>query len=206
MKTQTKESQNKLSPEQVLQMLKEGNQRFAKNLKANRNLQEQVLQTSQAQFPIATILSCMDSRTSAELIFDKGLGDIFSIRIAGNVLNDDILGSMEFGAKVIGTKIILVLGHTKCGAIIGACDGVKLGNLTQLLKKVNPAIESEKQTKNNRSGSNDKFVANVTINNIHLVIAQIKEYSSIISDLENQGDVKIVGGLYDVTTGEIIFY
>jgi carbonic anhydrase len=206
MKTQSKETQENLSPEQALQMLKEGNQRFMKNLKANRNFQQQVMETSEGQFPFATILSCMDSRTSAELIFDKGMGDIFSIRIAGNVLNDDIIGSMEFGTKVVGTKIILVLGHTKCGAVIGACNAVEMGKLTQLLTKIKPAISGEKDTNDNRTGSNERFVNNVTINNILLVMEQIKNQSAIIADLETRGNVKIVGGLYDVTTGEVTFY
>ncbi len=206
MKTQSKESQNNLTPQQALEMLKEGNQRFVKNLKANRNLQQQVMETSEGQFPIATIFSCMDSRTSAELIFDKGLGDIFSIRIAGNVLNDDVLGSMEFGAKVVGTKIILVLGHTKCGAVIGACNAVEMGNLTQLLDKIKPAIHAEKETKENRTGTNESFVNSVTVNNIQLVMEQIRKQSPIIAEMESQGDVQIVGGLYDVKNGEVTFY
>ncbi len=206
MKTQSKETQENLSPEQVLIMLKEGNKRFSKNLKANRNLQQQVQETSEGQFPIATILSCMDSRTSAELIFDKGLGDIFSIRIAGNVLNNDILGSMEFGTKAVGTKIILVLGHTKCGAVVGACNDVKMGNLTQLLDKIKPAIESETDSIENRTGSNEDFVNSVTINNIHLVMDQIRKQSPIIAEMENQGLVQIAGGLYDVKSGEVTFY
>jgi len=206
MNTQTQDSQNKLTPDQAFLMLKEGNQRFAKNLKANRNLQQQVIETSEGQFPFATILSCMDSRTSAELIFDKGMGDIFSIRIAGNVLNDDILGSMEFGAKVVGTKIILVLGHSKCGAVIGACNGVKLGNLSQLLGKIRPAIDAEVKIKENRTGSNESFVNSVTINNIHLVMDQIRNQSLIIAEMEKHGDVQIVGGVYDVTNGEVTFY
>ena len=206
MNTQTQDSQNKLTPDQAFLMLKEGNQRFAKNLKANRNLQQQVIETSEGQFPFATILSCMDSRTSAELIFDKGMGDIFSIRIAGNVLNDDILGSMEFGAKVVGTKIILVLGHSKCGAVIGACNGVKLGNLSQLLEKIRPAIDAEDKIKENRTGSNESFVNSVTINNIHLVMDQIRNQSLIIAEMEKHGDVQIVGGVYDVTNGEVTFY
>jgi len=206
MKTQSKETQQNLTPEQVLLMLKEGNKRFAKNLKANRNLQQQVQETSEGQFPIATILSCMDSRTSAELIFDKGLGDIFSIRIAGNVLNDDILGSMEFGTKAVGTKIILVLGHTKCGAVVGACNDVKMGSLTQLLDKIKPAINAEKEIAENRTGSNEAFVNSVTINNIHLVMDQIRKQSSIIAEMESQGYVQIAGGLYDVTSGEVTFY
>jgi len=206
MKTQSKETQQNLTPEQVLMMLKDGNKRFAKNLKANRNLQQQVQETSEGQFPIATILSCMDSRTSAELIFDKGLGDIFSIRIAGNVLNDDILGSMEFGTKAVGTKIILVLGHTKCGAVVGACNDVKMGSLTQLLDKIKPAINAEKEIAENRTGSNEAFVNSVTINNIHLVMDQIRKQSSIIAEMESQGYVQIAGGLYDVTSGEVTFY
>lgn len=206
MKTQSKETQQNLTPEQVLLMLKEGNKRFAKNLKANRNLQQQVQETSEGQFPIATILSCMDSRTSAELIFDKGLGDIFSIRTAGNVLNDDILGSMEFGTKAVGTKIILVLGHTKCGAVAGACNNVKMGSLTQLLDKIKPAIDAEKEIIENRTGSNEAFVNSVTINNIHLVMDQIRKQSSVIAEMESQGYVQIAGGLYDVTSGEVSFY
>jgi carbonic anhydrase len=206
MKTQSKETQNNLTPEKAFEILKNGNQRFVNNLKANRNLLEQVNETSEGQFPFATILSCMDSRTSVELIFDQGLGDIFSIRIAGNVLNDDILGSMEFGTKVAGTKIVLVLGHTKCGAITGACDAVEMGKLTQLLNKVKPAIDAEKEIKENRTGSNEDFVNNVTVNNIHLVMEQIRKESPIIADLENQGSIKIVGGLYDLTSGEVTFY
>lgn len=206
MKTQSKETQQNLTSEKAFEILKNGNQRFVNNLKANRNLLEQVNETSDGQYPFATILSCMDSRTSVELIFDQGLGDIFSIRIAGNVLNDDILGSMEFGTKVAGTKILLVLGHTKCGAITGACNAVEMGKLTQLLKKVQPAIDAEKEIRENRTGSNEDFVNNVTINNIHLVMEQIKKQSPIIANMEKEGSIKIVGGLYDLTSGEVTFY
>ena len=206
MKTQSQETQKNLTPELAYTILKEGNNRFLNNLKANRNLLEQVNETSAGQFPFATILSCMDSRTSAELIFDQGLGDIFSIRVAGNVLNDDVLGSMEFGTKVVGTKIILVLGHTKCGAVVGACDHVEMGKLTQLLNKIKPAIEKEVETDTNRSGSNDQFVERVTINNIKMVMEQIRAESPIIAELEDQGQLKIVGGLYDVKSGEVTFY
>lgn len=206
MKTQSQETQKNLTPELAYTILKDGNKRFVNNLKANRNLLEQVNERSAGQFPFATILSCMDSRTSAELIFDQGLGDIFSIRVAGNVLNDDVLGSMEFGTKVVGTKIILVLGHTKCGAVVGACDHVELGKLTQLLNKIKPAIEKEVETDTNRSGSNDQFVERVTINNIKMVMEQIRAESPIIAELEDQGQLKIVGGLYDVKSGEVTFY
>lgn len=206
MRTHSKETQSSLTPQTALQILKEGNQRFVNNLKVSRNLLQQVNETSSGQFPFATILSCIDSRTSAELIFDQGLGDIFSIRIAGNILNEDILGSMEFATKVAGSKVVVVLGHTKCGAIIGACNHVEMGNLTTLLNKVQPAIYNEKETKENRNGNNTKFVNNVTELNVHLTIERVRRESPIIADLESQGQLTIVGGLYDVETGEVKFY
>lgn len=206
MRTHSKETQSSLTPQTALDILKEGNERFVKNLKANRNLLQQVNETSSGQFPFATILSCIDSRTSAELIFDQGLGDIFSIRIAGNILNEDILGSMEFATKVVGTKVLVVLGHTRCGAIVGACNHVEMGNLTTLLNKIQPAIFNEKTTTENRDGSNTKFVNNVTEINVHLTIERVRRESPIIAELEQQGKIKIVGGLYDVETGEVKFY
>ena len=206
MRTQSKETQSSLTPDNALQILKEGNQRFMNNLKANRNLLQQVNETSSGQFPFATILSCIDSRTSAELIFDQGLGDIFSVRIAGNILNEDILGSMEFATKVVGTKIIVVLGHTKCGAVVGACNHVEMGNLTTLLNKIKPAIFQEKTVVENRNGSNEEFVQKVTELNIHLTIERIRRESPIIAELEENGKIKIVGGLYDVSTGMVRFY
>jgi carbonic anhydrase len=206
MRTHSKETQSSLTPDTALQILKEGNLRFMNNLKANRNLLQQVNETSDGQFPFATILSCIDSRTSAELVFDQGLGDIFSIRIAGNILNEDILGSMEFATKVVGTKLILVLGHTKCGAIVGACNHVEMGNLTTLLNKVQPAIYAEKSISENRTGSNETFVNNVTEINVHLTIERIKRESPIIAELEQQNKVKIVGGIYNVETGSVTFY
>lgn len=206
MRTHSKETQTSLTPDLALQILKDGNDRFIKNLKANRNLLQQVNETSAGQFPFATILSCIDSRTSAELIFDQGLGDIFSIRIAGNILNEDILGSMEFATKVVGTKVIVVLGHTKCGAIVGACNHVEMGNLTTLLNKIQPAIYNEKTTKDNRTGSNAEFVKNVTELNVHLTIERIRRESPIIAELESSGQIKIVGGMYDVENGYVTFY
>ncbi|HEX8545515.1 MAG TPA: carbonic anhydrase family protein [Cytophagaceae bacterium] len=206
MRTQSKETQTSLTPDLALQILKDGNARFVNNLKSNRNLLQQVNDTSNGQFPFATILSCIDSRTSAELIFDQGLGDVFSIRIAGNILNEDILGSMEFGTKVVGTKILVVLGHTKCGAIVGACNHVELGNLTTLLKKIQPAIEKETTTKTNRDGSNKEFVYNVTDLNVHLTIERIRKESPIIAELERNGQIKIVGGMYDVDNGKVVFF
>lgn len=206
MRTHTKATQGSLTPEQALEILKEGNERFVKNIKANRNLQEQVNETSTGQFPFAAILSCIDSRTSAELIFDQGLGDIFSIRIAGNVLNDDILGSMEYACKLSGSKLIVVLGHTKCGAISGACDHVELGYVTQLLEKIQPAIALEKETTENRNSSNQDFVLNVSRNNVNLVVKAIRASSPILKELESHQQIKIIGGLYHLDTGKVDFF
>lgn len=206
MRTHTKATQGSLTPEQALEILKEGNERFVKNIKANRNLLEQVKETSTGQFPFAAILSCIDSRTSAELIFDQGLGDIFSIRIAGNVLNDDILGSMEYACKLSGSKLIVVLGHTKCGAISGACDHVELGYVTQLLEKIQPAIALEKETTENRNSSNQDFVLNVSRNNVNLVVKAIRASSPILKELESHQQIKIIGGLYHLDTGKVDFF
>jgi len=206
MHTHSKETQNSLTPDLAIEILKEGNERFMKNLKANRNLLQQVNETSEGQYPFATILSCIDSRTSAELVFDQGLGDIFSIRVAGNILNEDILGSLEFATKLVGTKVVVVLGHTKCGAIIGACNHVEMGNLTTLLNKIQPAIYSEKKTSENRTGSNAAFVKNVTELNVVLTIDRIRRESPIIAELEQQGTIKIIGGIYDVENGRVAFF
>ena len=205
MYTHPRDLKENMTPAIALQILAEGNKRFIQNLKANRDLLEQVNATADGQKPFATILSCMDSRTSAEIIFDQGLGDIFSIRIAGNVLNEDILGSMEYATKVIGTKLILVLGHSRCGAIMGACDGVQLGNLTQLLQKIEPAIQSETQTAEHRNAKNTDFVKNVTELNVKNTIDRIRKESSIISDLEQEGIIRIVGAVYDVENGIVDF-
>lgn len=206
MWSHTKETQDKVTPAMALEYLKEGNARFLNNLKVSRNLLKQVNQTSEGQFPFATVLSCIDSRTSAELIFDQGLGDIFSIRIAGNILNDDILGSMEYSSAVANSKIIVVLGHTKCGAIISACSNYKGGFLTGLLSKIEPAIKMETTTKTDRNGSNYTYVNNVSEINVHLTMAQIRKQSSILQDLEKEGKIIIAGGLYDIDTGAVSFY
>jgi carbonic anhydrase len=202
----TKETQDKVTPRMALEYLKEGNARFLNNLKADRNLLKQVNQTSDGQFPFATVLSCIDSRTSAELIFDQGLGDIFSIRIAGNILNDDILGSMEYGSGVANSKIVVVLGHTKCGAIISACSNFKSGYITGLLNKIKPAIDMETITKVDRNGYNISYVNNVSAINVHLTMAQIRKQSSVLRDLEKEGKILIIGGLYDIDTGAVSFY
>lgn len=202
----TKETRDSLTPEHALEILKEGNERFVNNIKAHRNLLQQVNETSAGQFPFATILSCIDSRTSAELIFDQGLGDIFSIRIAGNILNEDILGSMEFACKLAGSKLIVILGHSKCGAIEGACNNVVLGNVTALLNKIKPAIHLETETKTERNGNNRTFVRNVTEKNVLITVKKIKELSIILKDMEKSGQIKIIGGLHDIETGHVIFY
>jgi carbonic anhydrase len=206
MKTLTKEMQAAITPSMALELLKEGNKRFVNNLKANRNLLQQANETSDGQHPFAVILSCIDSRTSAELIFDQGLGDIFSVRIAGNIINEDILGSMEFACKVAGSKIIVVLGHTKCGAVKGACDHVEMGNLTALLTKIRPAVDGETMTKENRNSNNSIFVENVATINVKQTVKSITERSPILKEMIESGQIGIVGGTHDITTGEVTFY
>ena len=205
MKTLTKEMQQTITPSKAIEILKSGNKRFIQNLKINRNLLQQANETILGQFPFATILSCIDSRTSAELIFDQGLGDIFSIRIAGNVLNEDILGSMEFACKIAGSKLVVVLGHTNCGAVKGACDHVEMGNLTGLLNKIQPAIAKE-TTEKVRNSSNPHFVQKVTELNVQEVTTQLLEKSTILKDLYVAGDIGIVGGIHDISTGEVNFF
>lgn len=206
MKTLTKEMQAAITPAKALELLNEGNKRFVNNLKINRNLLQQANETSDGQHPFAVILSCIDSRTSAELIFDQGLGDIFSIRIAGNIINEDILGSMEFGCKVAGSKIIVVLGHTKCGAVKGACDHVEMGNLTALLSKIRPAVDDETETKTNRNSSNTEFVENVSGINVKRTVKSIMERSPILKEMILNGEIGIVGGTHDIANGEVSFY
>ena len=208
MKAHTRETQATMTPEKSLQYLKEGNLRFQNNLKANRNLLEQVNDTSDGQFPFATILSCIDSRVSAELVFDQGLGDIFSVRIAGNFINQDILGSMEFACKLAGTKLIVVLGHTGCGAIKGACDDVQLGNLTAMLSKLKPAVGAVQEPSNpdQRNSKNIEFVDAVSKKNVELAIDRIHAESPILSEMEKKREIMIVGGMYDVNTGAVTFF
>ncbi len=206
MRTHNKESQASLTPQLALQFLKEGNQRFVGNLKFNRNLLQQVNDTRDGQWPFAVVLSCIDSRTSAELIFDQGLGDIFSVRIAGNIVNEDVLGSMEFACKVAGSKMIVVLGHTKCGAVKGACDNIQMGNLTALLAKLQLAVKQETLTLSNRNSSNSEFVENVADINVHLAVKEIIGRSPILGEMIQSGDVGICGAMYNVETGLVDFY
>lgn len=195
-----------ITPQQAVQRLKDGNFRFLNNLKMNRDLLEQVNELKNEQWPFAAILSCMDSRTSAELIFDQGLGDIFSIRIAGNIISPGILGSLEYATGVVGSKLILVLGHTGCGAIKGACDDVEFGHLTSLLSKIKPAVEKENTVLENRNGTNPEFVNAVAKLNVHNSVNQIIHHSEVIKNLVAEGKIALVPAMYDVSTGLVTFY
>lgn len=203
MRTLTKEMQEKLTPDEALELLKHGNQRFVSNLKVNRNLLQQVNETSEGQFPFAVIISCMDSRTSAELIFDQGLGDVFSIRVAGNVINEDILGSAEFGCKAVGSKIVLVLGHTNCGAIRGAVEDVELGHLhfiTSKIKRCMPVIREK-----HPHATVGDLCSVVTKENVLQSMRDLKHSSTILADMAHKGQIKIVGGVYDLSSGMVEF-
>lgn len=204
---QTKASQDAISPAKALELLKEGNQRFTAKQQVERNLNLQVEQTSTGQFPFATVLSCIDSRVPAELVFDQGIGDIFSVRIAGNFVNADILGSMEFASKLAGTKLILVLGHTACGAVKGACDHAELGNLTAMLDNIAPAVEAITEPENaaDRTSANIDFVNAVGTKNVELTIDRIREESPVLAEMEQAGEIQIVGGMYDIATGKVNF-
>ncbi len=206
MKTLTKEMQDAITPEIALNLLEEGNKRFVSNLKVNRNLLQQANETSDGQHPFAVILSCIDSRTSAELIFDQGLGDIFSVRIAGTIINEDVLGSLEFSCKAAGAKIIVVLSHTRCGAIQGACDHVEMGNLTALLSKIQPAVRAEKTIAENRTSSNEKFVDKVSAINTRNAVHAIIERSPILKKMIEAGVCGIIGANHNIATGEVCFY
>lgn len=208
MKAHTSLTQRNITPLNALQILKEGNLRFISNLKVNRNLLQQANDTREGQWPFAVILSCIDSRTSAELIFDQGLGDIFSIRIAGNIVNTDIIGSLEFACKVAGSKLIVVMGHSKCGAIKGACDHVEMGNLTELLAKIQPAVYQETLTsdKEMRNSSNEDFVENVSTINVKRSVKTIVDRSYILEQMIEKGEVAIIGAKHDLESGVVEFY
>lgn len=203
MKTHTKEFQENLTPSQAFDVLIEGNKRFVNNLKINRNLLQQVNETANGQHPFAVVLSCMDSRTSVELIFDQGLGDIFSLRVAGNVVNDDILGSMEYACSVVRSKLIVVLGHTRCGAIKGACDHVEMGNLTGLLDKIKPAIERART--NDGAAQSADYVEQVAQVNVLHSMEEILQRSAIIRAMYEDGKIGLVGGVYSVENGNVAF-
>ena len=203
MKTQTKITQENLSPKDAHNILVEGNKRFFQNLKAQRNLQDQVFETSKGQYPFAVILSCIDSRVPAELVFDQGIGDIFSVRVAGNIINEDILGSMEYACKVAGSKIVVVMGHTKCGAVTSACKHVELGNITPLLNKIKPAVTLI-EAKNGEM--NAEAIEEVSVENVKISIDRIRQESPILVEMESNGEIEIVGAMYDVSSGIVDFF
>ncbi|WP_024769718.1 carbonic anhydrase family protein [Aquimarina macrocephali] len=208
MKTQTKETQSEMTPQMSLTYLEEGNQRFLKSLRADRNLLDQVKDTKGGQYPFAAVLSCIDSRVPVEIVFDQGIGDLFSARVAGNFVNEDILGSIEYACKVAGSKLVVVLGHTSCGAVKGACDDVKLGNITGLLSKIKPAVEAVKEPKEEslRNSGNIEFVNNVSKQNVMLTIENMRNGSEVLKELEASGDIQIIGAMYHVDSGKIEFY
>lgn len=207
MKAHTKETQSAISPSTAINLLKEGNQRFVASNMANRDLLDQVNDTSTGQYPFATVLSCIDSRVSAELIFDQGVGDIFSARVAGNIVNEDLLGSIEFACKLAGTKVLVILGHTACGAVKGACDDAKLGNLTILLDKIKPAVDavSEPSDSGLRNSKNIDFVNEVAVKNVHMTIENTRKMSPVLKEMEDNGEIKIVGAMYDINNGKVTF-
>jgi len=202
MKAFTKETQSALTPTSALQILKDGNARFVKKLQASRDLLEQVSDTSGGQYPFAAILSCIDSRVPVEIVFDQGIGDIFSARVAGNISNEDILGSIEYACKVAGSKVVMVLGHSSCGAVTAACNGVELGNITALLSKIKPAVEKV------TGGSGDtstETVEKVVVANVELTIDKIRADSPILAEMEEAGEISIVGAVYSVQDGTVSY-
>ena len=204
--TQTKKSQASISPNLALELLKAGNRRFVNQTPIIRDLQTQVKDTTKGQYPFAAILSCIDSRIPTEIVFDQGVGDLFSTRIAGNFSNEDILGSLEFACKLAGSKIIVVMGHTSCGAVKGAVDNAKLGNLTQMLAKIQPAAKAVKtKSGEKRNSKNLKFVNKVAKKNVKLTIKDIKENSPVLNEMCEKGEIDIVGAMYSVETGAVTF-
>lgn len=208
MKTFNKEIQEATSPADALTILKEGNARFVAAKAADRNLLDQVSDTSGGQWPHSVVLSCIDSRVPAEIVFDQGIGDIFSARVAGNIVNDDLLGSIEYGCKVAGSKLVVVLGHTLCGAVKGACDHVQLGNITTLLSKIRPAVAAvtEPKASEERTSANKTFVNDVVAKNVELTIKKMRHDSPLLAEMEVDGEIKIIGGVYDIANGKVDFF
>ena len=204
--TQTPESQSAITPSQAIEILKQGNVRFTSGSTTSRDYQSQVSQTAGGQYPLAAVVSCIDSRIPTEIVFDQGIGDIFNARIAGNFVNEDILGSLEFACKVAGAKAIVVMGHTSCGAIKGACDKVELGNLTQMLEKIMPAVDAIHTSEGtDRSSANAKFVDAVAAKNVELTLAKIRENSPVLMAMIEANEIEIVGAMYDVASGKVCF-
>lgn len=205
-RTINKDEQSLITPDTALARLKEGNARFITNTSLLRDYPAQVKSSSAGQYPFAAVVSCLDSRSAPEIVFDQGIGDLFVARVAGNYATVDIIGSLEFATKVSGAKLIVVLGHTECGAIKGSCDNVQLGNLTTVLASIHPAVEDVQNVDGERTSKNKAFVKAVTIANIRRTVAKLRHDSPILAELEHSGQLKIVGALQDIATGEVAFY
>lgn len=207
MYTHTSETQATVTPARAVEFLAEGNRRFLENLRTNRDLRQQVLETREGQWPFAVILGCIDSRVPAELVFDQGIGDIFSVRIAGNCVTEEIVGSLEFSCKVAGAKLVVVLGHSHCGAVKGACDDVKLGHLTKLLSHIEPAVAATRQPadKSQRNSSNASFVQAVAEKNVRMVVDHLPVMSPVLREMRDSGEIDVVGAMYDVESGSVAF-
>ena len=201
-----KACQDAVTPDMIVDRFKKGNARFASGKGAQQNALKRVKATATGQYPLASVVSCIDSRAPAEMVFDQGIGDLFSARVAGNVVNEDILGSLEFASKVAGAKLIVVLGHTSCGAIKGACDDAKLGNLTGLIAKIKPAVASVPDDGKDRSSKNYAFVEKVSEMNVRMTVDTIRAKSPVLKEMEDKGEIKIVGAMYDVATGNVQWY
>lgn len=202
----TEELQAALTPKQILDSLKVRNDRFSKGKMTRVDYTSQIVKSENSQYPAAVILSCLDSRVPVESIFDLSIGDVFVARVAGNIVNPDILGSMEYGCKVSGSKLVIVLGHSQCGAVKSAIDSVKLGNITELLSKIEPAVDSVSAKMENRSSKNKEFVKKVTDENVLLTIDNIRKNSPILKEMEEKGEIKIVGGVYELDNGKVHFF
>jgi len=204
--TLTRETQALITPDKAIEMLKQGNQRFVSGKTVERNLLSQVKQTSNGQFPFAAVVSCLDSRIPPEIVFDQGIGDLFVARVAGNFVNDDILGSLEFATKLSGAKLIVVMGHTECGAVKGACDAAQLGLLTATLANINPAVRAVRGDYTPRSSKNTKFVQAVAEMNVNLTMQKLRDRSVVLRRMLDKGEIKMIGAMYDVSTGTVKFY
>ena len=202
----TREAQTAITPDKALEMLKQGNERFVSGKTVERDYLAQVKQTAEGQFPFAAVVSCLDSRIPPAIVFDRGIGDLFVARVAGNFVNDDILGSLEFATKLAGAKLIVVMGHTECGAVKGACDAAQLGLLTTTLANLNPAVEAVQGDYTPRSSQNAKFVQAVTEMNVQLTMQKLRTRSVVLREMIDNGDIGLVGAMYDVSTGKVTFY
>jgi len=204
--TLTRETQALITPDKAIEMLKQGNQRFVSGKTVARNLLSQVKQTAKGQFPFAAVVSCLDSRIPPEIVFDQGIGDLFVARVAGNFVNDDILGSLEFATKLSGAKLIVVLGHTECGAVKGACDAAQFGLLTATLANINPAVRAVQGDYRPRSSKNTKFVQAVAEMNVNLTMQKLRDRSIVLREMLDKGEIGMIGAMYDVSTGKVKFY